>query len=86
MRQGWQWTMTSAARKQLERLDDRLQEDIVGKLDDLTAGAPNLDIEKLGGDQGYRLRVGNFRIVFTIDSQNRTFLITRIGDRKDVYR
>lgn len=86
MRQGWQWTMTSAARRQLERLDDRLQEDILGKLDDLTSGAPNLDIEKLGGNQGYRLRVRTFRIVFTIDARNQKFLITRIGDRKDIYR
>ena len=86
MRQGWQWTMTSAARKQIERLDERLQEDIFAKLDDLTAGAPNLDIEKLAGNQGYRLRVRAFRIVFNIDAGIKTFLVTRIGDRKDVYR
>lgn len=78
--------MTSAARKQLERLDERLQEDILGRLDDLAAGPPNLDIEKLGGNQGYRLRVRTFRIVFSVDARNQTFLITRIGDRKNVYR
>ena len=52
MRQGWPWTMTSAARKQFERLDDRLQDDILAKLENLTTGAPNLDIEKLAGKHG----------------------------------
>lgn len=86
MRQGWQWTMTSAARKQFERLDDRLQDDILAKLENLTTGAPNLDLQKLTGNQGYRLRVRTVRVIFSIDTEAETFLITQVADRKDAYR
>lgn len=86
MRPGWQWTMTSAARKQLERLDDRRQGQINEALDALIVGTPNLDVKKLEGTQVYRLRVGAIRVVFTRNARDQVITVTRIADRKDVYR
>jgi mRNA interferase RelE/StbE len=43
--------------------------------------------EKLAGEQNkYRVRQGNFRIVYSVDDRNRIVLIVKIGDRKEVYR
>ena len=43
--------------------------------------------EKLAGDENkYRVRQGNYRIVYSIDDENRTILVVKIGDRKEVYR
>ena len=43
--------------------------------------------EKLAGDENkYRVRQGNYRIVYSLDDQHRTILIVKIGDRKEVYR
>jgi mRNA interferase RelE/StbE len=42
--------------------------------------------EKLKGDQGYRVRAGNYRIIYDIDDAEPGVTILAIGDRRDVYR
>lgn len=43
--------------------------------------------EKLAGyDDRYRIRQGNYRIIYLIDDAYRAVTIYKIGDRKDVYR
>ncbi|MDI6756938.1 MAG: type II toxin-antitoxin system RelE/ParE family toxin [Endomicrobiia bacterium] len=39
-----------------------------------------------GGRDGYRIRVGNYRIIYTIDDKNRIVEIGGVGHRKEVYR
>jgi mRNA interferase RelE/StbE len=34
----------------------------------------------------YRIRVGDFRVVFTLDREERIVIVTRVRNRKDVYR
>ena len=50
-------------------------------------GAPGLDIQLLKGQPGkYRLRVGGYRVLFTVDKELRRIIICEIGLRKKVYR
>ncbi len=43
--------------------------------------------EKLSGEENrYRIRQGNYRIVYSVDDRARLVLVTKIGDRKEVYR
>ena len=42
--------------------------------------------EKLKGVEGYRLRVGNYRILYNIDDHAKTVIIHRVQHRKRVYR
>jgi mRNA interferase RelE/StbE len=41
---------------------------------------------KLTGADAYRVRVGNYRVVCTVDDAVRVVAITRIGHRKEIYR
>ena len=41
---------------------------------------------KLRGLEQYRLRVGSYRILYTVDDDNRLVEIIAVGHRKDVYR
>ena len=41
---------------------------------------------KLRGREGYRIRVGDYRILYTFDGKVMAVLIIKIGHRKDVYR
>jgi len=44
-------------------------------------------IEKLRSDEDFfRLRVGDYRVIFHIDEAQRHVLIARIDDRKEIYR
>ena len=42
--------------------------------------------EKLTGIEGYRLRVGKYRILYDIDDHAKTVTIRRVQHRKEVYR
>jgi len=40
---------------------------------------------KLKGREGWRIRVGNYRVLYTIDDQQQIITIFHIGHRRDVY-
>lgn len=41
---------------------------------------------KLSGREQYRLRQGDYRIVYSIDDAQREILVVKIGHRKEIYR
>jgi mRNA interferase RelE/StbE len=42
--------------------------------------------EKLSGQDRYRIRQGDYRIVYAIDDEARIVEIVKIGHRREVYR
>lgn len=80
--------MTTKAVKQLHAIPFPLQSEIGRFLKELThyPNTRHLSIKKLHGESGYRARVGNYRIIFIIDGKKHIVFVTRIKDRKDVYR
>ena len=42
--------------------------------------------EKLSGQERYRIRQGDYRVVYSIDAGTRTVTIVKIGHRREVYR
>ncbi|MGB4437847.1 MAG: type II toxin-antitoxin system RelE/ParE family toxin [Sedimentibacter sp.] len=47
---------------------------------------PNGDIKRLTGQNGlYRLRVGDYRIIYSMDNNKLVILIMNIGNRGDIY-
>ncbi len=42
--------------------------------------------EKLSALDRYRIRQGWYRVVYSIDDEERTVLVVKVGHRKDVYR
>ena len=43
-------------------------------------------VEKLAGIEGYRLRVGDYRALFTIDDHQKLVMVYRIRHRREAYR
>jgi mRNA interferase RelE/StbE len=41
---------------------------------------------KLSGRDGWRIRVGDYRVIYEIDNCNHSVTILHIGHRRDVYR
>ncbi|MGL4501170.1 MAG: type II toxin-antitoxin system RelE family toxin, partial [Planktothrix sp.] len=39
-----------------------------------------------GGDNSYRIRIGDYRVVYIIDDQDRIVRIMRVRHRRDAYR
>ena len=42
--------------------------------------------EKLSGEEKYRLRQGDYRVLYSIQDASTTVTIVKIGHRRDVYR
>ena len=81
---GYRLEISETALGQLRALtkDQRLR--IGRKLDALQADLRG-DVKRLGGQVGmYRLRVGNYRVLFTLE--NDLILVHLVKDRKDAYR
>lgn len=66
-------TWTKAAKKQLSRIDSRYRETVFDKVGELeTFPDVQLDLKKLHGiqDKKYRVRVGVYRVLFTVIDGN----------------
>ena len=42
--------------------------------------------EKLSGQEKYRVRQGDYRILYAVDDDELTVVVVKIGHRRDVYR
>jgi mRNA interferase RelE/StbE len=43
-------------------------------------------VDKLSGQERYRVRQGNYRVLYTVADAVRTVEIVKVGHRRDVYR
>lgn len=76
-----------AARRQIRRLPRIVQKRIIKKLEALEEDPRPPGVEKLsGGADFYRLRVGDYRIIYRVEDQILWVLVLKVGDRKEVYR
>ena len=75
-----------SAVKELEALQTKDRRRIVGKIQSLAAEPRPLGCEKLTGQDRYRLRQGDFRILFEVRDADSTVTVVKIGHRRDVYR
>jgi len=75
-----------SARKELERLSNQVIAHITRRLETLANNARPPGCKKLkGGDKEWRVRVGDYRVVYTVDDQNLLVEVTRIRHRSEVY-
>jgi mRNA interferase RelE/StbE len=74
-----------SARKELEKQPDKLIERIFPKLEALADEPRPKGCKKVkGGQQEWRIRVGDYRVVYTIDDAKLRVSLTRIRHRSEV--
>jgi mRNA interferase RelE/StbE len=78
--------LTSSAEKELHGLSKKVIARVMPRLELLETVPRPPGCKKLkGGDNEWRIRVGDYRIVYVIDDAARTVDVTRIAHRRDVY-
>lgn len=75
-----------SAVKELEKLPKKELARITNRLQDLGQNPRPAKCEKLSAQEKYRVRQGNYRIVYSVDDNEQTVLVVKVGHRKDVYR
>ena len=79
-------SLTASAEKELHRLPAQMVARIVPHLEGLASAPRPPGCKKLrGGDNEWRVRVGDYRSVYEIDDKARTVDVTRIAHRREVY-
>ena len=78
--------ITSSASKQLKKIFIEYRKGIVSKIEDLADNPHPPGSKKLRGSEYFRIRVGDYRIVYSIYEKDIKILIVRIGHRKEVYK
>ena len=76
----------SSAEKELRAIPKPDIRRIAEKISALAEEPRPRGCEKLSGQRRYRLRQGNWRIVYEISDESRSVLIFKIGHRREVYR
>jgi len=77
------WTEISL--KQLEKLDKIMAKRIVDKVEYITQD-PFMFVKKLKGFNLYRLRVGDYRIIMSIEQKKMIIFVLEVGHRSVIYR
>jgi mRNA interferase RelE/StbE len=76
-----------SAAKEIEAVGRKRQRlRIAQKIQALADEPRPIGCEKLSGRQRYRIRQGDYRVVYEIDDGRRTVVVVKVGHRRDVYR
>lgn len=76
---------TRTAQKELRRLDPPIRTRILGALDRLAADDRSLDVRRLTSSEHFRLRVGDWRVIFDYDNADDTVLVRHVLPRGRAY-
>ena len=67
----------------LEKLEPSISRRILKKVDELFENPFSRDIKRLKGSGDFRMRVGDYRVVFAIEKD--VIQILKVGHRKNIY-
>ena len=82
----YQVEFTPSAEKDLAALPAKIQRQVGVRIDALAADPRPDGVVKLkGGKNEYRIRSGDFRILYQVFDDRILVVVVRIADRKDVY-
>jgi mRNA interferase RelE/StbE len=72
--------------KDLDTIPKKDLQHIINRIDLLKEDPRPPGCEKLSGQERYRVRQGNYRIIYSIQDDVLTVWVVKIGRRRDVYR
>jgi mRNA interferase RelE/StbE len=74
-----------SAEIQLKKLDLAIQDRIIKVLERIKI-RPHHFVEKLVGEAGYKLKVGDWRVILDIINKDLLILVIKVGHRRNIYK
>jgi len=75
-----------AAARELEALPEKPHRQLAAKIQALAANPRPTGCERLSGAELYRIRQGDYRVVYDIQDAVLTVLVVRVGHRREAHR
>lgn len=72
--------------KDLRKIPKQDVERVLARIRSLADDPRPLGAEKLSGEEKYRVRQGNYRVLYTIDDIEVCVVVVKVGRRREVYR
>jgi mRNA interferase RelE/StbE len=78
--------VTAAAVREFRKLPRDVQIRLGPHIDRLAAHPRPTHAVKLSGVDGYRIRIGPYRILYEVDDVDHVVRVVKVGHRREVYR
>jgi len=78
--------LRKSVRDDIESIPKRDRKNILARIAALSTEPRSYGCEKLSDQERYRVRQGRYRIVYSIQDDELTVWVIKVGHRKDVYR
>ncbi len=80
-------TFARSARREMEKIDHPMARRVLAEIEKLSEEPRPAGCQKLrGGNSLWRLRVGDYRIVYSVDDRSELVDVVAVGHRREVYR
>jgi len=74
-----------SALKQLQKIPLKSRKAIIKKIEDLASKPRPSGVVKLTDREGYRIRKGDYRVIYTIQDEELIITVIKVAHRKDAY-
>lgn len=74
-----------SAAKELKSIQTQEKTRLINAIQSLSEEPRTAGCKKLSGEEKYRIRIGNYRILYEISDKKLIVYVVKIGHRKDVY-
>jgi len=75
-----------SAAKEIEKLPQNMLRRVLEKIKLLSADPRPSGCKKLSGEEKYRIRIGEYRVLYEIIDDKLVIFVVKVSHRKDVYR
>ena len=77
--------ITQSVQKYLKKIPDKLADKLESEMLNLETNPRPIGYMKLKGKDAYKIRAGNYRIIYEIEDKILKVTVIDAGDRKDIY-
>ena len=82
----YELTVKKSAVKELEAIPKKELQKIIKKIQALSSEPRPQGSQKLSHKEQYRIRQGDYRVIYAIDDDNLMVNIIKVGHRREIYR
>ncbi len=82
----FQIILPKSVQKELDRLPDEITRRILTRLAGLETNPRPADVKKLTGRDAWRIRVGDYRVIYEIHDRILQIIVITVGHRREIYR
>ncbi|HEY9702778.1 MAG TPA: type II toxin-antitoxin system RelE/ParE family toxin [Allocoleopsis sp.] len=72
--------------KQLDNLHTDIYDRVLAEIILLQNNPRPMNAIKMKNNQGYRMRIGDYRVLYDINDQSQIITLRRVGHRREIYR